>query len=155
MMAMVDYMVLADAATAAEGKLYIHGAGWDTIFAASFPYQLPQISVAIRVRVPWNETNQAHKIELDVLDQDGVSIVPEDRLLKGDLSAGRPLQLPQGEDQTFSFVINLAGLQFDKPGNYIVVFRLDEQEVARSPFRIVVPTLNVSMAAPSATPPAA
>src|SRR5438105_15093414 len=102
----VDYMLLADTATVADNKLYIHGAGWDSILAATFPVEQPLMSVALRVRVPWAETNQPHEIELDVLDQDGVSIMPPNRVIKGQLNAGRSEGLPQGEDQVIPFVIN-------------------------------------------------
>ncbi len=146
-MATVDYMVLADTATAAEGKLYIHGAGWDSIASASFPVQHPHMSVAFLVRVLWSETNQPHEIELDVLDQDGASILPADRVLKGRLNVGRPVELPQGEDQIFPFVLNVAGLQIEKPGSYVIAFRIDGMEVARSRFRVVPLSLNVTLGA--------
>ena len=144
-MATVDYMVLADAATAADGKLYIHGAGWDSILAAAFPVEQPSMSVALRVRVPWAETNQPHEIELDVLDQDGASIVPPDRAIKGQLNAGRPVELPQGEDQVLSFVLNLVSLKFEKPGNYVIIFMLDGLKAAEARFRMAMMSLNVTV----------
>lgn len=152
-MATIDYMILADAATAAENKLYIHGAGWDSILAATFPVEQPLMSVALRVRIPWAETNQPHEIELDVLDQDGVSIMPPDRVIKGQLNAGRPAGLPQGEDQVFPFVINLAGLKFEKPGNYVIVFRLDGLKAAESRFRMAAMSLNVKVGMARPNPP--
>jgi hypothetical protein len=59
----VDYLVLADAAAAVEGKHYIHGAGWDRLLAPSFPVTHPLMSVAIRFRIGWTETNQPHEVE--------------------------------------------------------------------------------------------
>lgn len=153
-MATIDYMVLADAATAADSKLYIHGAGWDTILSASFPVQHPQMSVALLVRVPWSETNQPHEVELDILDEDGVSILSPERVLKGQLNVGRPAGLPPGEDQVFPLVLNIAGLVFEKPGNYIIIFRLDRTEAARARFKVAVPSFNVTMGiAPPIPPP--
>lgn len=144
-MATVDYMLLADAATVADNKLYIHGAGWDSILAAAFPVEQPLISVALRVRVPWAETNQPHEIEMDVLDQDGASILPPDRVLKGQINAGRPVGLPPGEDQVLPFVLNLTGLKFEKPGNYVIVFRVDGLTAAEARFRIAAIALNVTV----------
>jgi len=153
-MATVDYMLLADTATVAENKLYIHGAGWDSILAATFPVEQPLISVVLRVRVPWAETNLPHEIELDVLDQDGSSIMPPDRVIKGQLNAGRPAGLPPGEDQVFPFVINLVGLKFEKPGNYVVVFSLDGLQAAESRFRIAAMSRNVTVGMAPPNPPA-
>lgn len=131
----VDYMVLADAAAAAEGKHYIHGAGWDTLWAGSFPVTHPQLSVALRIRIPWTATNQPHKIHLDVQDADGRSILPETGLT-GELNFGRPPQLKPGEDQFACLVMNVIGLQFETPAHYAVVFSIDGSEEARTTFRV-------------------
>ena len=47
--------MLADAARVESGKLYIHGAGWDTLFAAIFPATHPILSVALLLLVEWDE----------------------------------------------------------------------------------------------------
>lgn len=133
----VDYLVLADAAAAADGKHYIHGAGWDTIFAGSFPVQHPTTSAAVRLRIPWTATNQPHGLELDVIDADGASILPNPPgLIKGDINVGRPAHLSPGDDQVVCLVFNLLGLRFEGPGTYSVVFRIDGSEEARQPFRL-------------------
>lgn len=152
-MVTVDYMLLADAAAAAEGKLYIHGAGWDSILAASFPFQHPQISVVLLLRVPWADTNEPHRIEIDVLDQDGKSVLPEDGAMKGNLNAGRPVNISPGEDQVFPVVLNIGNLQFEKEGSYVIVFKVDGAESARTRFRVRMLSFNLSMSAAPPGPP--
>jgi hypothetical protein len=133
----VDYLILADAAAAADGKLYIHGAGWDTIYASAFPTMHPSIAVAIRWRVPWNDTNQQHEAEIDIIDADGDSILPNPPgPPRGTWTVGRPPHLTVGSDQTFPTVIQLVGLSFPRPGAYVLVVRLDGQDVAQSPFNL-------------------
>jgi hypothetical protein len=133
----VDFLVLADAATAAEGKLYIHGAGWDTLFAASFPVQHPLLAAAVRLRVPWTATNQPHSLELDVIDEDGASILPDPPgVLRGEINVGRPPNLEVGQDQVMPLTFSIRGLTFERAGGNSVVFRIDGSEEARSPFRV-------------------
>jgi hypothetical protein len=134
----VDYLVLADAASVADGKLYIHGAGWDVIRALSFPAAHPLIAVAIRLRVPWADTNQRHTLELDAVDADGQSILPEPPgPLVGETTVGRPAFLGDGDEQVFPLAFQIQRLTFNEPGTYAVIFRIDGFEVARSPFKVI------------------
>ena len=134
----IDYLVLADAATAADGKLYIHGAGWDRINASTFPVAHPMVAVAVRLRVPWNDTNQPHKVQLDIIDSDGSSILPAPPGPPGgEINVGRPPTIPNGGDQVVPLAFNLIGTTFQRAGDYVVVFRIDGVDAARSPFSVV------------------
>ncbi len=144
-MVQVDYLVLADMATVADGKLYIHGAGWDSLLVGSFPVTHPTMSVAVRLRIPWNDTNQPHRLELDVVDDDGQSILPvPPGPLQGTINVGRPPQLKQGQDQVLALAFNLNSLKFDQPGVYAVILRLDGLEADRAPFTVITPPGLVS-----------
>ena len=133
----VDYVVLADAAATADGKHYIHGAGWDTIYAAAFPVQHPLLAVAIRLRVPWTATNQPHSLELDIVDEDGHSVLPEPPgVLKAEINVGRPAQLEPAQDQVVPLTFNLRSLTFEMQGSYSVLVRIDGSEEGRSRFRV-------------------
>jgi len=133
----VDYLVLADWAAVAEGKHYIQGAGWDTLFAQSFPVVHQAMSVAVRVRVPWTDTNVQHVLELDIIDADGRSILPEPPgTLRAPLTMGRPAHTPPGNDQVAPLVFNLHRVQFAAPGAYAMVLRVEGHDVARSPFQV-------------------
>lgn len=136
----VDYLVLADAASVADGKHYIHGAGWDSLFAASFPVTHPLMAVAVRLRVPWNAANQVHGIELDVLDEDGNSVLPEPPgPLRGEVNVGRPPHIRPGTHQYICLALNIVGLQFHHPGEYVVRVGIDETTAHRTTFRVSPP----------------
>jgi hypothetical protein len=98
----------------------------------------PQIAVALRLRVPWNETNQQHRIEVDVVDADERSILPvPPGPLQGTIAAGRPVHLPDGLDQAVPLVINLQGVRFATPGTYAVKVRIDGMDKARATFQVM------------------
>lgn len=133
----VDYLILADAAAASEGKHYIHGAGWDTIYVGSFPVQHPQLAVAIRLRVAWTETNQPQAIQLDIVDEDGQSVLTDPAgPPSGTINVGRPPHVKPGADQVFPFVMNIRALKFDHPGTFAAILRLNQMEAARAPFDV-------------------
>ena len=131
---LVDYLVLADAVAVADGKHYIHGAGWDTIFGASFPVTHPTMGIAVRLRVPWTDTNQPHTISLDVIDGDGQSVLAT--APGGQINVGRPPTIPPGQDQVVPLAFALLSVQFERAGDYVVVVRIDGIDQGRAPFRV-------------------
>lgn len=152
----VDYMVLADAVASAEGKLYIHGAGWDNVLTPVFPATLTA-SVGILLRAPWAETNEPHILELDIHDEDGRSILPNPPgPLRGQIDVGRPANLAPGDDQIVPLAISLNGTSIVRAGRYVILLHLDGQEATRIPFRIcqmrVLQTVGGSQS--GETPPA-
>lgn len=133
----VDYLVLADAVAAAGGKHYIHGGGWDILTAGSFPVVHPAMAVAVRLRVPWGDTNRPCSFALDLLDADGRSILPTPPgPIRGTVNLGRPPHLAIGDDQVVPLALGLNNLRFENPGLYVVVCLLDGEEAARAPFRV-------------------
>lgn len=150
-MIQVDCFTLADAASVAEGKLYIHGAGWDNLGAVTFPVTHPMLTIPVLLRIPWNDTNQQHTLELDVTNADGASILATPPgPPRGPITAGRPPQLPVGADVLAPLVFNLGGVRFEKPGTYAVVLRVNGLEVKRYPFHL---TALVPPVQPPATAP--
>lgn len=135
----VDYLIVADAAAALQGKHYIHGGGWEVLYAAIFPVRHRSMSVAIRLRIPWTDTNRAHNLEIDVVDADGHTIVPNPPgPFRAPITVGRPPFLEFGSDQTACLAMNLFDIEFQHPGSYVVVLRIDGEDAARSPFRIAL-----------------
>lgn len=150
-MIQVDYMILADAATAAEGKHYIHGAGWDTIGAANFPVVHSALTVAFLLRIPWNDANAPHRVELDVLNADGTSILPTPPgPMGGPITVGRPANVAPGNDLLVPLVFNLAGITFPQPGDYVVVMRVEGEVVKRFPLHLI--SLAPQILFPAASP---
>ncbi len=128
-----DYMVLADAVAAADGKLYSHGAGWDNVLTREFPATLTA-AVGILLRMPWGETNEDHFLDLDILDQDGHSMLATP--VHGKVNVGRPPTLEPGSDQAFPLVISLNETKIERAGQYAVILKLDGKESKRATFRL-------------------
>lgn len=136
----LDYLVIADAAVVADGKHYIHGAGWDVIWATTYPAVHSALSVALRLRVPWGDTNQPHNLQVDVVDADAVTILTNPPGgMGGPVTTGRPPILPIGEDQVIPMTFTYAQVSFRAPGTYAVVVRIDGLERGRAPFRVSLP----------------
>lgn len=136
-MIQVDYFVLADAVAAIGGKHYIHGGGWDTLTTGGFPTVHPTMAAAVRLRIPWHDTNRPVEVGLDVLDADGRSILATPPgPPRGTIRVGRPPELPEGDDQVIQLAFPLHNLRFAEPGRYVVTFLLAGEAVARAPFRV-------------------
>jgi hypothetical protein len=104
-------MLLADAAQAVEGKLYIIGGGW----SITGPTPAPS-AVALKVEVPWDEANTKHSFELSLLDADGKPVVvatPQGEQpiqLGGEFEVGRPAGLIPGTPIDMAMAFNLGPL---------------------------------------------
>lgn len=150
-MVSIDYMVVADAAIAAEGKHYIHGGGWDSITGSSLPLIHPSIAIAFLIRVPWAETNMPFSLELDVLDADAASILPTPPgPVGGPMTVGRPPNAIPANPLLVPMVFTLNGLAFAQPGDYVFVIRVNGEERARFPIHIVV---NLPQSNAATSPP--
>ena len=128
----VDFLILADAAEATGGKLYMLGGGWDVLtINTGFPAQHP-FAIGLGLSVPWNETNQRHNITVEITDEDGQPAAT----MTGQLEVGRPAGLPLGYPQRVVIALN-GVLVAEKPGNFVIVAKIEGQEAKRVQFRIV------------------
>ena len=128
----VDYLILADAAIATDGKHYMHGAGWDTVAAASLPVFHGRLSAALRLRVP--EAGPAARLGVDVVGPDGASLLAAP--IYNDLvpAASAPAGAP--EDRVLAMVFNFDGLHFNNTGTFAVVASVDGVELHRTEFHV-------------------
>lgn len=138
---------LADSANAIQGRLYVLGAGWNTIWAATFPAIHPRVAIGILVRVPWTETNTMHRIAVRLDTEDGQAVqlgvvagpqgqpVPVMQL-GGQFNVGRPPVLVQGDEQTVALAMDVNQIPFEGPGMYNWVISIDDEPVKRLPMRV-------------------
>lgn len=141
--------LLCDHAEAAEGKLFINGAGINVLWVQPQPPHTVSFSVGAIVHVPYTATNQAHVITVTVFDEDGQPVVPwvpdgapdspPPVKIEGQFNVGRPPMLPVGESQTLPFAFNLQGVPLPGLGMFSVTIDLDGTEMRRLPFRLMVP----------------
>lgn len=144
----VEWLIIGDFAQMVENKLYLQGGGWDKLTVnTGFPVT-HLTGIAASFRVPWNETNQEHHVEIEILTDDGDSIGK----LGGTFSVGRPPDLRPGQDQRNQIAGNIP-LNLPKPGMYAIVARIEDQEAARTHFNVVTgPFLTAKLEQQGETP---
>jgi hypothetical protein len=109
----IEFLIIADAVEAANGKLYMLGGGWDQRAAPAYPAPC-QMGIAIGLSVPWDETNQNHSISISIRDADGTPVIPT---IQGQVEVGRPPGLRLGINQRAMMAIN-AGFALPRPARY-------------------------------------
>lgn len=138
---------LADSVVVAEGKLYVQGAGWNIVSAPTFPTRHNRIGIGLVIHVPYSATNQMHKLEVGIQDEDGhqvpLGVAPDGSdapgplfKLGGQFNVGRPPLLPPGDEQVVPLAMNIDGVLFENPGAYAVVIEINGTEVKRLRFRL-------------------
>ncbi len=132
----LDSFLIADNATVADGKLYVHGGGITRINALSLPLAM-SLTVAVRLLVEEDEIGTTKRLTLAVTDPDGSSMLPPAPI---DLPIERPGpdMLPD-EEMLLQMTVGMA-LQFTRGGTYHFKLTIDE-EVLRD-LRLPVATLT-------------
>lgn len=143
---------LADSVVVADGKLYVQGAGWDTIVTAVFPFRQSRIGIGVLLRIPWTATNKMHDFSVKIVDPDENEVALADpppgteladgaiRELRGQFNVGRPPMLTMGDSQVVPIAMNLDGIVFAEPSTYNVVIAVDNDVMRRLPIRILAQT---------------
>jgi hypothetical protein len=112
-------MMLADAAQASEGKLYILGGGWNI----TGPEPSPS-AIAVYIEVPWDLTNIQQQWRLELLDSDGQpAMIPtplgeQELVLEGVFEVGRPPGVTPGTGIGVPLAISLGPLPLRAGSRY-------------------------------------
>ncbi|HMA33833.1 MAG TPA: hypothetical protein VKY74_05070, partial [Chloroflexia bacterium] len=114
----VDFLIIADRAEAINGKLYMMGGAWDNVGVPDLSQPIA-FSIALGILIPWNATNERHRMKLAVQDADGASLAE----LEGELVAGRPPHLTIGSEQRLLFATTF-GVLLPRTGAYTVAVYL-------------------------------
>lgn len=142
-------MLLADSAQAVDGKLYILGAGWSVTGPDPAPFAL-----AIKIEVPWDQTNIAHRFTLQLVDSDGQPVTvespngPQPLLVDAGFEVGRPPGLKPGTPIDVPIALNFAPVPL-APGNRYE-WRLDIDGASDEDWRVAFSTRPAVAAAESA-----
>ena len=139
----VDCFLLADAAQVANGKLFVLGGGWARLTADVLPVSRAY-ELAVRVVVPWTETNRKLSFDLQMVDEDGKHLL--DPVVRAEISVGRPVQLKEGTDQVVPLTLRLPNVRLEKEGRYAFTLSHEGEEVARTAFDLMAKV-------PAARPP--
>ena len=113
----IEYAVLADAAQAVGGKIFILGGGWNVFRSASYPAPV-QLAVAIGLGFASNEIGIRYPLKIVIADEAGVPVVPE---FNGQIETGQPApDLPKGLPVKVPLAWNVS-LAVPRPGKYGIV----------------------------------
>jgi hypothetical protein len=132
----VEWLILADSAQVIGGKLYLLGGGWDNLTVTK-PFPIDQrFAIAAAIKVVWNETNQRHTFEVEIISEDKVTEAPKS-LMKagGQFELGRPPGILPGQEQRFQFALEGA-LKIENPGTKTIIMRIEGQEMRRLSFYV-------------------
>lgn len=129
----VDVALLADAVQAVNGKLFILGGGWDTLWVRSLPVRHPSLAIGFRLRVPTSYAANELTLSVELQDEDGKAVLPRS------LSHRVRLDTPRSSDATDlglvrSFTFN--NLMFENEGAYSFVISVDGEPVSRLRFTV-------------------
>ena len=116
-------MMLADAAQAVGGKLYILGGGWSITGPDPIPF-----AIALKIEVPWDEANRQHPFTLELLNADGQPVrapTGEPVEVHGNLEVGRPVGLTPGTPLDSIAAINFGALPIPPGGRYLWRLTID------------------------------
>jgi hypothetical protein len=122
----IEYVVLADAAQAVGGKLYILGGGWTLFRAVNFPAPA-QIALAMSISYTAAEAGRQISLRIAVADEAGVPIAPE---MNTQIPAGpaNP-DLPADIDLQLCFAANM-GLMVPRAGRYTILVTAGSSSLA-------------------------
>lgn len=128
-------MLLADAAQEVNGKLYVLGGGW----SVTGP-DVPPMSLAIKLDVPWSAANESHRFEIVLIDEDGRPVSANGGSgvrVDGTFEVGRPAGTPAGSDIDFAFAVNVPPFPLP-PGRYAWALSIDGETRAdwQRPFQV-------------------
>lgn len=137
-------IMLCDHAEAINGKLFVNGGGINVFRVSSGPPYTLSTALAVVIHVPWSATNHAHRLTVDLIDEDGQEVVPwvpegaaprPPVKVDSQFNVGRPVQLQAGAAQSFPLAINFQ-LGLTRLGGYEFVVSIDDVEVKRLAFRV-------------------
>ncbi len=133
----IEWLILADSAQVVNNKLYLLGGGWDSIrVQRAFPVN-QNLSIAVGIKVPWNNTNQKHQFEVEILAEDIQTEEPRSLAkMTGQFEVGRPPGIPAGQDQRIQIAMNIV-LPLEAPGTKNIVARINGTEARRTQFRVI------------------
>jgi hypothetical protein len=113
-------MLLADAAQAVGGKLYVLGGGWSQVGPDPAP-----MALAIKIEVPWDETNVRHTAALELVDADGVPVAVENPQggnaplrVEAQFEVGRPPGVKPGTPIDVPMALTFGAIPLPPNGRY-------------------------------------
>jgi hypothetical protein len=145
----VEWLILADAAQVVGAKLYLLGGGWDRLTVNRALPVDQRCALALSIIVPWNETNQKHSFEVEIISEDTSTEEPKS-LVKagGQFEVGRPPGIRQGQEQRFQMAMDMT-LRIETAGTKTVIARIEGQEKRRLEFTVIPGPMGIAKQKPN------
>lgn len=113
----IEYALLADAAQAVGGKIFVLGGGWNLFRSPNFPAPV-QLAVAVGLGFTFDEVGSKYPLSVVIADEAGVPIIPE---IKGQVETGQSApDVPRTATIKIPVAINV-NLSLPHPGTYGIV----------------------------------
>ncbi len=126
--------LLCDSAQVADGKLYVLGGGWSVCGPGPFLHGL-----AIKVEVPWNESNKKHELTAELVHQDGRTVLlgedPKEVKFETEFEVGRPAGLLPATPLDVPLTINFGPMELPPGEMFAWQISIDRNEVDRVNFQ--------------------
>jgi hypothetical protein len=145
----VEWLILADAAQVVGAKLYLMGGGWDMLTVnRAFPVD-QRCALALSILVPWNETNQKHSFEVEIISEDKATEEPKSLIkVGGQFEVGRPPGIRPGQEQRFQLAVDM-NLRIETAGTKTVIARIEGQVMRRLEFTVLSVPMNIEKQKPN------
>lgn len=128
----VELLVAADFAEVVNGKLYVMGAAWESFRPPAYPAVM-RMAMAVAIRVPYLDAGVPHRLQLALVDADGVELFH----LDGNLETTRPPD-SRGDPVLVPLAVN-AQVEIKGPRSMEIVARVDGGPARRYPIRALPP----------------
>ncbi len=113
----IEFALLADAAQAVGGKIYVLGGGWNVFRSANYPAPV-HLSIAMGLGFTSNEVGIKYPLNVAVTDEAGIAIIPE---MKGQVETGQIApDFPKGVSVKIPVAITI-NMPLPHPGTYGIV----------------------------------
>lgn len=129
-------MLLCDYAEELGGKLYVMGGGWSRNYT---PNQPSNMSLAIKLSVPWNEANRPYDLNVRLVDENHEAVPnPEGEAigLMGKVEVGRPPGIKPGSNLDLALALRFDGLILS-PGTYVWEFLIGNNVLESTVFDVI------------------
>jgi hypothetical protein len=122
----IDYVILADAAQGAGGKIYILGGGWSVFRAPAFPAPV-QLGLGIGISHTSKEFGMTYPSSITIADDADVPVITP---VSGPLQIQpAPTDIPQGVTQHRLPFAAQFGIALPRPGKYSITVRIGSSVV--------------------------
>jgi hypothetical protein len=130
----VTTSLLADAAIIADGKLYVHGGGWDSISGASLPLTYPSFALVLVMELDVTELTGAQLLItlVDDVDTQMLSVT-------GHLETDGVKKFPNRKSINMPLAVTFPGVIFTRAGNHAFKVVVDGGEIHSLNFTVIVP----------------